>query len=431
MVAANSGTCAGSAGATGRVECAIVSIRLVLWEGAMASFTVDVAPAVLVWARTTAGLRTDEVGKKLGVGAAAIEAWEFGVFDDPSFPRLTYARLRHLAALYHRPITVMLLDDPPQGFVVPNDYRRVAGSDDAAPTSALLFELRRLSELRADMIHLANLSDEIPIALGIRADVNEDPERIGERIRAWLGVSIDEHLLWKSDAIRHWANRLEGKGVLVAQLQQVSVAEVRGCSITDEPFPVVAVNAQDAAGGRLFTLMHEVVHIALRLGGLCDLHEGDLQTGLDRDKVERFCNAAAAATLMPAASILGVLGPNHPKPGYWGELDLQFLARMHGTSQEAALLRLVSLNLATREEYERRRQSYLLLRRSQLEAMKDSLNRPIIPVAERRLRAFGRRFVETALGAYQREDIDGVELADLLDMKLDHVPSMARILARR
>ena len=65
---------------------------------------------------------------------------------------------------------------------------------------------------------------------------------------------------------------LERVGVLVFQTGGVSLDEMRGFSISAEPFPVIVVNAKDSPRGRVFTLIHEFAHILTNRGGLCDLH---------------------------------------------------------------------------------------------------------------------------------------------------------------
>ncbi|WP_082659292.1 ImmA/IrrE family metallo-endopeptidase [Cellulomonas sp. B6] len=45
----------------------------------------------------------------------------------------------------------------------------------------------------------------------------------------------------------------------------------------------------------MFSLVHEYVHVLMHATRVCDLD--------DHASVERFCNAVAAATLLPAATV--------------------------------------------------------------------------------------------------------------------------------
>ena len=93
-----------------------------------------------------------------------------------------------------------------------------------------------------------------------------------------------------------WRRALEASGIVVFQMT-VSEEEARGFSIYAENLPAVVVNVKDAPNGRLFTMLHELAHLALRQAGICDLRED--QTGQVPHYVEVFCNYVAGAALIP------------------------------------------------------------------------------------------------------------------------------------
>ena len=51
----------------------------------------------------------------------------------------------------------------------------------------------------------------------------------------------------------------------------VELASMRGFSITEFPLPVIVVNRKDMLKARVFTMLHEFVHLLLHIGGTCDL----------------------------------------------------------------------------------------------------------------------------------------------------------------
>lgn len=63
------------------------------------------------------------------------------------------------------------------------------------------------------------------------------------------------------------------------------------------------VNGSDSVRGRLFSLLHEYVHLLLHTGGLCDTVTDTRATDPDR-ALEARCNAIAAAMLMPRNAVL-------------------------------------------------------------------------------------------------------------------------------
>src|SRR6185295_8631137 len=107
------------------------------------------------------------------------------------------------------------------------------------------------------------------------ASAAEDPEEVAARARQYLDITLERQERWrdKYEAFNAWREMLEQKGVLVFQVTDVSVSEMRGFSISEMPLPAVAANIKDAVNGRIFTILHEFVHLMVREAGLCDLVE--------------------------------------------------------------------------------------------------------------------------------------------------------------
>ena len=80
-----------------------------------------VTPALITWARDTAGFSIAEAADKLGLDAEKLTAWENDADEaTPSIPQL-----RKLAALFKRPLAVFYLPEPPTQFQVMRDLRRL------------------------------------------------------------------------------------------------------------------------------------------------------------------------------------------------------------------------------------------------------------------------------------------------------------------
>jgi transcriptional regulator with XRE-family HTH domain len=74
----------------------------------------EINPALISWARDTAGFTVAEAAKKLGIEEERLVGWEQPAADDgPSIPQL-----RKLAALFKRPLAVFYLSEPPKNFTV-------------------------------------------------------------------------------------------------------------------------------------------------------------------------------------------------------------------------------------------------------------------------------------------------------------------------
>lgn len=189
-------------------------------------------------------------------------------------------------------------------------------------------ELRRATYRRELALEWYEDVEQSPPSVDMTAELSEDPERVGWRVRTFLGVTFDTQFGWRSpyDALNGWRGAIEGAGALVMQMIDVPSTEARGFSLAEEPLPVACLNIKDAPNGRTFTLLHEFAHIVLRQGGLCDLDD-TLSRPPELLAIERFANRVAAATLLPETAILADRLVRDHEPGReWNDQDIQHLA---------------------------------------------------------------------------------------------------------
>lgn len=219
-----------------------------------------------------------------------------------------------------------------------------------------------------------------------------------------------------------WVALTEDKGVLVVQLSGVDIEEMRGFSIGENPLPVIALNGSEFPRGKLFTLMHELVHILLRRSALCDLEDLPDAIDVEGQRLEWFCNSVAAAALMPR----DVIFEAYPRTAgtsrrTWSDEELTELSGQFGVSLEAMLVRLVGLNLASREFYRARRPAFQELYREQ---RKNGSGR--LTYYPKQIRNLGRRYISTVWRAYERGDVSDPELSTYLQTKLENVPRLIK-----
>lgn len=384
-----------------------------------ASDRIPVEPRVLAWARKTAGLDTRAAAKKMGTSEASLTRWESGDLAP------TIKQLRKAAAAYHRPLAVLLLSTPPADFDAMRDFRRLDLWTGREWTPTLHAEYRRALSQREVLLELADLSpSSVPSSqqqLALRA--SEDPEAAGDGVRALLRLD-EEPPTWSRahSSLSACISALEDKGVLVVQTKGVETKEMRGFSVSEWPYPIIALNGSDSPRGRLFTLLHELAHLALTAGGLCDLHEGRAQQHRAEDTVEQFCNRVAAAALMPMGTFKADPLVSHAS-GDWPLDQLYALSRKYGPSSEAVLLRLVSLGLASWDLYWRRKEEleaeYSAARERERERRKESGGGPSFYVVK--ARDLGHGYVISVLDAFNAKVISSLDVVDYLDVRYDQL----------
>lgn len=388
--------------------------------------TAIVEPSVLEWARRSVGMSLEEAASKLAQPIAKIEAWEQGV----SAP--TMAQLRKMSEVYKRPLAVFFLDAPPSGFDALHDFRRLPATTSEDWTAPLHFEYRRAQDQRESALEISRrMGEQIPTSWKPATPVQaNDAERLGSTMRSALGVTLKEQGTWneKYRALGGWIRALEDNGVLVIQTEKISVEEMRGFSIYAEEFPVVAVNGGDFVRGKTFSLLHEYAHLALRQSGLCD-QESASRPRTPEDRLEAFCNQAAASALMPAEALLSEVVVGAAPDGHenWESSALDSLAKKYGVSEEAVLRRLLTLNKTTLAYYQRRRREYLAIyereRTQQKERQKENPSGP--GYYRVKARNLGKGFVRLVSHAYAHDAIDTLEAASYLGVKVQHLKRIA------
>jgi Zn-dependent peptidase ImmA (M78 family)/DNA-binding transcriptional regulator YiaG len=376
---------------------------------------IEVEPSVLVWARKSIGLDEDRAAKKIGVVVGTLQKWESGE-SSPNLPQL-----RRAAAAYKRPLAVLLLPAPPRDFDALRDFRAGPERISGVQSPELTAEYWRAMSQRDVILEIRDLggSGEEPPELPTLT-LDAPTERAGATLHAWLDVPTR----WTRPALAlaGWIAAAEDRGILVIQTHRVPTQEMSGFSVSTRPHPIVALNGSDYPRRRLFTLAHEMVHLALNAGGLCDLHEVQEAEAVE-DRIELYCNRVAAAALMPLDALAQVREFALAKADKrWTPEQLEDLAAPFGTSAESMLLRLVTLGKATWELYRglkpRFEEAYAAARAEQ----KESTGGPSFYVVK--ARDLGPGYVRTVLEAFRGRTITSLDVADYLDVRFEQIPKL-------
>lgn len=372
-----------------------------------------IKPELLVWARENAGLSLEEAAKKGQVKSERLKEWEAGLAQP------TVKQLRKMAKVYHRPLAVFYLSDPPKKFQAMHDFRRFPGEIAGRESFELRFEIRRARYRREVAVDLLkDLGLTVP-TFPLTVHISDDPPTIGQEIRSMLAVSQQEQTSWKNDydALNRWRNAIESLGVLVFQATGVDLSEMRGFSISDPELPAIAVNTADAPAGRIFSMMHELIHLGLRDGGLCDMWEEEPRPP-EEQRVEVFCNRISGEILVPTDWLMNEDTVKTHNRLEWPDDVLRTLARRYRVSREVILRRLLIADKTTEEFYKRKRKQF----QQEYEARDEAVGFAL-PYAKAISRA-GTLFVRLVLDSYHREKITSSKLAEYLDVKLKHLPQI-------
>lgn len=234
-------------------------------------------------------------------------------------------------------------------------------------TPGLHEEFRRAHTQRDFALELADAEDrEIPGAWRLPLSGDEADADIAARIRkALIEVSPLPIPVASVDPYEHlnaWVSAIETSGVLVLATRggKVAIDEMRGMCLYFDELPVIVLNGSDHPRPRLFSLLHEFVHVVLHTEGLCDVIADAHPSTQDRS-LEARCNAIAAAVLMPADVVRArpEVIVRSETPSSWDYESLRPVAAHFGVSAEAFLRRLSTLGIVPVEVYRQRRAEFI------------------------------------------------------------------------
>ena len=379
-----------------------------------------ITPAVLKWAREKRfQLGISDAAAKLKVKRDRLEAWEAGR-DQP-----TFAQLKKIAQVYRTHVSIFYLPEPPASIEYPADHRRFPESHtpDVEQTYRLNANIIEAYERRSTLIELYELLEESPPQVTLALSETDPPERAAQEIREFLQFNTGLLQQCNDDrsALKFWRKIVEARGILVCQNSvnshlSLELETVRGFCIAQKPLPVIVVNPKDSPYGRIFTIIHELVHIAL---GKSVVQNTELRQIRPPDNpTEVFCNEAAAGVLVPKGELSEEVNLHTL------ETDLPQISRHFRVSPEVIMRRLLTLGYVSLKDY----QAY---RNSLLEKYHD---RPAptgggAPYHNRLLNTAGESFTRTAFAAYYEEKITLADLSDAFS-KCDtkHLPKIESVI---
>ncbi len=376
---------------------------------------IKVEPSVLVWARKSIGFDETRAAKKIGVVPATLQNWESGA-TSPSL-----AQLRRISTVYKRPLVVLLLPQPAKDFAALRDFRSGLRRAAGARSPELTAEYWRALSQRDVLMEIADLggADEgVSPMPGTTLEMSE--EDAGRQIRDWLGVPTR----WPGSgrALAGWIDAVEARGILVVQTQRVEPAEMRGFSVSAWPHPIAALNGSEFPAGRLFTLAHELAHLSLNAGGLCDLHE-ERDNVQPEDRIELYCNRVAAAALMPRDAFYHIRSVSLASVDKrWTTAELATIAEPFGTSAESMLLRLITLGKAKWDLYWALKPEFESGFVAAKAAQRQSEGGPTFYMVK--ARDLGHGYIRTVMEAFRGRTISSLDVANYLDVRYEQIPKL-------
>lgn len=185
------------------------------------------------------------------------------------------------------------------------EYRTIASAESGNASRDLIDTITDMEQI-VDWTrsYLISEDSEVNPIVGKLKD-ETDITFIAGYIRTVLGLSINWFEMTEN-SFNHLRSRMSETGILVMMngvvrnntYRPLNIDEFRAFTVIDEYAPLIFINATDSESGRLFSLLHEFVHICL---GMNNLFNDRYSTFNGVNNLETLCNAVAAEILVPSS----------------------------------------------------------------------------------------------------------------------------------
>ncbi len=231
-----------------------------------------------------------------------IEAW----ISQDKYP--TFGQVKKLAGFLKVPLGYMFLDEPPKTDIIQSEFRTIGNkmpeiSKDLKDT---LYSIGRkrdwLNEYRSENGWKKLIPDDFN---GLS---NKDINTVCVNAKEF--IDLDEFWYKKyrdaDPAFKYLREALEGHGITVMQNgvvgsnthRKLNINEFRGFLLYDDIAPIIFINNNDSANGKIFTLIHEYIHFLLAEDDIFKDEDAEIDNGN-----EKRINKITAEFLMPASHI--------------------------------------------------------------------------------------------------------------------------------
>ncbi len=378
-----------------------------------------VTPEVLQWARGLDRISIEEIALKLKVDVAKIEAWENG----SEYPTLPQAK--RLAKQYRVPFAYLYLPDTPQKTkrLDKVDYRTFGNWGIEEMSRELRWFLRDIEERRDTMIELYQETELEPLSFTLNLSLDSTEETLAIQLRKILSLNDDNQIKFRKPevALSYCIAKLEEQDFLVFQATKIQPEEMRGLSVAYDTFPIIALNRKDEPSARLFTLLHELVHIVTRTSGICnDMSQDKSNIG----QTELFCNKIAGLALVPTELLFRNKYIRSIQKYGLDDTYISAIARDFAVSREVILHRLWDIGIIKKTTY------FDILKRYSDEYIAYKNRRKadgFLPPALDKGTQVGKLYTKTVMSAYHADKLSPREASScLLGLRIKHFGAIER-----
>lgn len=266
----------------------------------MSGVVLTISPKIIDWVIETVELYHSGVNS-----LELLKKWKSGEKQP------TFSQIRDISNKVNIPFGYFFLEDPPEVKCHVIDFRTVDSIELINPSKNLLDTIDTMTEAQDWMVDYIKNNYISKLSYVGAVNENWNVHEAAAYLRNTLGLNEQWNQQCRdgASAFRYVKKRISDSGTLVMMNgvvgsnthRKLSVEEFRAFTLINEYAPLIFINSVDTDNGKLFSILHEFVHVLL---GKHDLYNASMFVGKSGDKVEAFCNAVAAEVLIPDSAFI-------------------------------------------------------------------------------------------------------------------------------
>ena len=230
----------------------------------------------------------------------------------------TINQLEKISNTLGLPFGYFFLDEPPKEENSLIEFRTIDSIELDVPSRNLINTIHEMQNIQAWVAeyHITEEIGKNNLVGIIKPQGNY--LSLTEHIRKELELPIDWYKSSKAadDSFRFFKQLLSSFGIIVMMngivdnntRKKLNINEFRAFALINDYAPLIFINSNDSANAKLFSLLHEFVHICL---GENSLYNDNNVFSQSKRKTETICNAIAAEILVPQEIFTKVWNDNN------------------------------------------------------------------------------------------------------------------------
>jgi Zn-dependent peptidase ImmA (M78 family) len=261
----------------------------------MSKNRINVAPCIWQWVLTNVALTEKN--------RAEIETWA----SQDKLP--TFSQLEKLSRKIHVPFGYFILNTPPEEELELLKFRTIGSLESQPPSRDLIDTAKQMENVQDWMREYLVLNGFGRNDFVGSVKKTGTPLAVASKIRSVLNITENwyEQVSDSDKSFKFLRERISKTDVVVMMsgivanntFRPLNIKEFRAFTLIDDFAPLIFINSTDSTEGKIFSLLHEFIHVGIASNSMFNVEPSNFMTG---SPVETFCNRITAEILVPIAA---------------------------------------------------------------------------------------------------------------------------------